>query len=686
MSLSIEQSPRLSILSGVRPDVTVTPDRQPPDGDQRALLLAALCSFVLLWLAGWRLATALPPREWVEALLLPSQQLSLQALLWRFTLLPQLTMALLVGAALGGAGALLQQGLRNPLAAPETLGIQGGGLLALALVVLYRPEWLTLFGSEWIAFAGGLLAAGLVLLLAARRQNSPLALLLAGMLVSLLCGSLLTILMLNHDLALVSLLSLQAGSLTQDGWQPVQHLWPRLLGVGALVCLLARPLRLLAVGDQGVRGFGTSPVLLRLLTLTLAIYLSANLVSQVGVISFVALAAPLLARLAGARRLLPRLGCAALLGASLLLMTDQLLALFPGGETLATGSLVALLGAPLLFWLVLRVRLPESPASAISLGARHADPQRLLLGIGFLCLLALGLALGLARDAQGWSWWAQGDWVLIQQWRLPRVLAAVAAGGMLALAGVLIQRLTANPLASPEVLGISSSCGLGLILLGLCYPEASRPLQLLVGSLSAMGLLGLMLVWSRRSQFAPLRLLLCGMTVTALFAASQSLLLGSGDPRGVQLLSWMSGSTYYVTPVLGWSLLLVMVVLGGLSWPLTRWLELLPLGTVEARSFGVDPARSRLGILLLAAVLTAASTLLVGPISFIGLLAPHLARRLGLCRAREQLPGAMGCGIVVMVLADWAGRQWLFPDQIPAGLMASLLGGGYFLFGLWRRG
>ena len=236
------------------------------------------------------------------------------------------------------------------------------------------------------------------------------------------------------------------------------------------------------------------------------------------------------------------------------------------------------------------------------------------------------------------------------------------------------------------MLGISSSCGLGLILLGLLAPQASRPLQLLVGTLSALLLLFFLLLWSRRSQFAPLRLLLCGMTVTALFAASQSLVLGSGDPRGMQLLSWMSGSTYYVTPPMAWSLLLLLGGLLALSWPLLRWLELVPLGAVTARSFGVDPARSRLLILLLAALLTAAATLLVGPVSFVGLLAPHLARHLGLFRAREQLLGAMGCGMSVMLLADWAGRQWLFPDQIPAGLMASLLGGGYFLCSLWRRG
>ena len=655
------------------------------EAEGRALLLAGLCALLGLWLVSGRMALALPVAQWVDALLLPPTQLALDAVLWRFSLLPQMTMALLVGAALGVAGVLLQQGLRNPLAAPETLGIQSGGLLAMALTVLWRPEWLTQWG-EWIPFAGGLVAAALVLALAARRQHSPFALLLAGMLVSLLSGSLLTLLLLNHDLALVSLLALSAGSLTQDGWLPVLQLGPRLLGVSLLVVALARPLRLLELGDQGVRSFGVSPAALRLLTLLLAIYLSASVVSQVGVISFVALAAPLLARLAGARRLLPRVLVAAVFGGCLLLAADQLIALLPTSGELATGSLVALLGAPLLLGLVLRVRLPEAPLPSISSGHRHRSVPWLLLGIALVTLLALLLGLGLARDAAGWGWFAGGDWSLIAHWRLPRVLAALAAGGMLALAGLLIQRLTGNPLASPEVLGISSSCGLGLILLGLLYPQASQPLQLLVGSLSALLLLGGLFWWSRRSQFAPLRLLLCGMTVTALFAASQNLLLGSGDPRGLQLLSWMSGSTYYVTSTMAWGLVVLMGLLLALSWPLGRWLDLLPLGSSAASSFGLDLTRSRLLILLLAALLTAAATLLVGPVSFIGLLAPHLARHLGLFRAQEQLLGAVGCGMAVMLLADWAGRQWLFPDQIPAGLMASLLGGTYFLFSLWRRG
>ena len=105
----------------------------------------------------------------------------------------------------------------------------------------------------------------------------------------------------------------------------------------------------------------------------------------------------------------------------------------------------------------------------VKLASRAVAPGAAFDEAASLPLQWLVVGLGLARDTEGWSWFARGDWSLIAQWRLPRVLAALAAGGMLALAGVLIQRLTGNPLASPEVLGISSSCGLGLIQIGRAH-------------------------------------------------------------------------------------------------------------------------------------------------------------------------------------------------------------------------
>ena len=130
---------------------------------------------------------------------------------------------------------------------------------------------------------------------------------------------------------------------------------------------------------------------------------------------------------------------------------------------------------------------------------------------------------------------------------------------------------------------------------------------------------------------------------------------------------------------------LLLLLLAGLGVRfLWRWLDMLPFGAEMAIALGVPVARARAGLLLLVALLTAVSTLLVGPLSFVGLLAPHLARMLGPSRAREQVYGAMLLGGLLMVAADWLGRQLLFPNEIPAGLVASLLGGSYFIWCLRR--
>jgi len=135
--------------------------------------------------------------------------------------------------------------------------------------------------------------------------------------------------------------------------------------------------------------------------------------------------------------------------------------------------------------------------------------------------LAVGiiLALGLGRGLEGWSW-NLGDTALLD-WRWPRVMAAAAAGCMLALAGCMIQRLTGNPMSSPEVLGISAGAALGLIALLFLLPYSGPLAQLALGGLGAGLTLLLLLGLSRRSGFAPEKVLLIGISITALFDALQ---------------------------------------------------------------------------------------------------------------------------------------------------------------------
>jgi len=192
-----------------------------------------------------------------------------------------------------------------------------------------------------------------------------------------------------------------------------------------------------------------------------------------------------------------------------------------------------------------------------------------------------------------------------------------------------------------------------------------------------------MLVASR-GGFSPERMLLAGMALNSAFVTLLMVLLASGDPRMAGLLSWISGSTYNISMTQALQSAVVGMILVALAPLASRWLTLLPLGSATARSAGIALNRSRFSLLLLAAALTATATLTIGPLSFIGLMAPHIVRMLGFRRALPQLlmAGLLGGGL--LVFADWCGRMLAFPDQIPAGLMATFFGAPYFIW-LLRR-
>lgn len=620
-----------------------------------------------------------------QALLAPSFGSTNEVLLY-YAWWPRIGVALLAGGGLALAGVLMQQVLRNPLASPTTLGVASGANLALLATTLMAPGLLVI-GREWVALIGGGLAVGLVFALTWRRGLAPVVVVLAGLVVNLYLGALSTALLLFNHETLAGLLIWGAGSLAQNGWSGVATLWPHLAISAVAAGLLLRPLAVLELDDASAKSLGISLKYLRFAGLGLAVFITGSVVSVVGIIGFIGLAAPNIVRMAGARRLGSRILWSTLLGAVLLATTDLLLQRFSGMLTtlVPTGAITGALGAPLLLWLIPRLKLqgdrpPQPPGVLVS---RHPMPYRLAMGL--LIALSMAVCLGLLSGlgANGWEWISPAHWQ-VMEWRLPRVIAAAASGLMLAIAGTVLQRLSANPMASPEVLGISGGCAIALILGIYVLPAPSNAALIGIGTLGALTTLAVLVILNRRSGFVPERLLLSGVAIGALFDAVRSVLLAGGDPRGQQVIAWLAGSTYYVDVTSAVVVGSIAAVLAVITLPFTRWLDILPLGAPMAQALGVSLNRARLGLLLLVALLTACATLVVGPLSFIGLLAPHMARLVGFSRARQQLVGAALIGMLLMVLADWVGRQIMFPYEIPAGLVASLIGGAYFMWGLRR--
>ncbi len=651
------------------------------------LLRPGLCLLVLtLGLACAELARQLPGALWWQALFSPELDDARQAVV-HFSWLPRLAICLLAGAALGLAGTLMQQVLRNPLASPTTLGVASGAQLALMMVTLLAPSWL-LIGREWIAMAGGSLAMGLVFALAWRRQLNPVVIVFAGLVINLYLAAISMGLLLFFQEELKGLLVWGSGSLAQNSWSGVGYLLPRFLLAAMLAAVLVRPLAVLELDDASARSLGVSLKHLRFAGLGLAVFITACVVSVVGLIGFIGLAAPAMVRLLGVRKLAQRLLWAPILGALLLAATDLLL------QTLSrfwpvlipTGAMTALLGAPLLLWLIPRLGIKQSAPKANSslLLARHPAPTRLvgLMVLGLAAAVIASLLFGQGMDGWGWPSWLR--WQAQLEWRLPRTLAAGAAGVLLALAGTLLQRVSNNPMASPELLGVSGGTFMGVIAAALLLPALPLPMMLLGGLVGAFACLLLLVLINRRNGFQPERILLSGIAITALFEPLQAIALANGDLRVQQLLSWMSGSTYYVTQPVALALVVLALLMLAACLLVSRWLDLMPMGPAVATALGIHLGRAQLTILLLVAVLTASATMVIGPLSFAGLLAPHLARLMGLVRARWHLLGAAGCGALLMVSADWIGQQILFPQEVPVGLVSTLLGGAYFMWCLRR--
>jgi len=303
-----------------------------------------------------------------------------------------------------------------------------------------------------------------------------------------------------------------------------------------------------------------------------------------------------------------------------------------------------------------------------------------------LLLVTTVISMSWSPGLEGWSWTAFSQWHEAWVWRGPRLLAAILAGVALGLAGTLIQRMTGNAMASPEMLGISGGAAVVMVLIVLSGADIGRAGQLGGATLGAAAALGLLILLARKHHFAGNQLLLGGLALYVFMDAGLRLVMASGGTVASQLLNWMYGSTWLVSENEALGLLALILLISATLLLVVRPLTILPLGETSASALGLPVTKMRLVLLLLAALLTASATVVIGPLSFVGLIAPHLARVLGQQTVGRQLIVAALAGGLLLGIADYLSRIVVYPNQLPAGLLAALVGGVYFLWGLSRHG
>ena len=615
--------------------------------------------------------------------------------------IPRLAAGVTVGIALGVAGTLLQSLSRNSLASPDTLGVTAGSYLAVTIVTAFGiavPIW----ASGTVAFAGGLVGAVIVLGLAGGAASSTTRLVLAGSALAMAFQAGTSTLLILFQEETDGLLAWGSGSLTQLNLDAFLQAAPIVVLVLAIAILMGRRFDVLALGDDTASSLGVPIRSTRAVGILFAVALTAISVTLAGPLGFVGLCAPVLARLLtrvvpGLARHVFLLPASGLIGALVVILSDAVLRALLGAEaaiSIPTGVATTLLGAVILVVMARKLRDagPTREPPQVGFGVRSESRYWTVLAlsiVGVIGIVVAGLLLGASLLRTGdVALWLQGDappqiaFALSE--RAPRITAAICAGAALALSGTLIQAVSRNPLADPGILGVTGGAGLGAVIVvtSAVASTAGMIVAAVVGALLAFALVYL-LAW-RRGLNAD-RFILIGIGVSYGAVALTTFVLLRANPWDTpKIYTWLSGTTYgrvweQIIPIA-----VVLLIALPLAFALRREEDVLALDEDTPRLVGIGLERTRLVLLVTAAVLAALSVTAVGVIGFVGLVAPHAARALVGARHSRVIPVAVLLGALLVGAADTIGRTVIAPEQLPAGLVVALLGAPYFVWLLWR--
>jgi len=333
---------------------------------------------------------------------------------------------------------------------------------------------------------------------------------------------------------------------------------------------------------------------------------------------------------------------------------------------------------------------PETPSERHLMARSWVRQGWVIPGLAVLLALVMGLSLSVGSMAIDWQELVvtlrtgepSVSATVVFDLRLPRALSALVVGASLSLAGVLMQVLLRNPLADPYVLGTSGgAAAFALLVIFLGLPYQGIPLAAGIGSVLSMGLL--FLLARGEGDWSSARLLLTGIVLASGWGALISFILSITQGAEIHsMLFWLMGDFRAASPGLARWILLALAL--ALSLFVARDLNLLAGGELRAQSLGVHTRVLRLGILLGASLLTAAAVTLSGSIGFVGLVVPHMMRRLVGADHRRLVPASALAGSCLLVLAEMIARTVLAPQQLPVGVITAFVGVPLFLYLLGR--
>ncbi len=307
----------------------------------------------------------------------------------------------------------------------------------------------------------------------------------------------------------------------------------------------------------------------------------------------------------------------------------------------------------------------------------------LILVLILLSLAGLGLGAAPLSLERALALSSSPDHYILFEMRLPRVISAILAGGILALSGLVFQSVFQNPMADSYLLGVSSGASLSVVLSALLFPSAL--LSLFLPYFAFIGALLAALLIFTVSKREPTSLILTGIAMNLLLSALTTLCIFISRRKTESVLFWSLGS-FSSSNWMGVTYLFsALIILFTVTYLSATRLDILLLDSGTAASMGVDVGRTRIVMLVAASLATAVAVSLSGIIGFVGLISPHFIKLALGARHRRTIPLSMLLGGVIMLSADLVSRTLASPSELPVGIITSILGVPVFILLLRRR-
>ncbi|HEC1888889.1 TPA: iron ABC transporter permease [Campylobacter jejuni] len=576
-------------------------------------------------------------------------------------------MCLLCGFLLAFSSLILRIVMQNPLASDTTLGIAPSASFTILIATLFFPSFLNI-SKVLMGFIGAFSILFLMFIFMLKKYLNSASIIFLGLINGMVFSALSSLLVLFYPEESKAFLLFNSGYLTQNNFKNVIEFF--CYSSVALVSLyfFIPHLKILNLGDELASSVGQNIFYVKFFALCLSAYFITLVVSFIGVISFLGLFASVCAGFFKIKNIRKEFAICGFLGFFLLFGVDlflQILQILKGID-LPTGGVLALIGSPLFIFAVLKI-LKETFNNDDIYMSCYFKEKYIIAGLILLVLMLFFLNLYFDFSTLGFK--NISDEILVL--RLNRLFILFLCGILLALVGFILQRLSFNPIASPEMLGINSGASLG-VLFALYFSLGYIQIFAIMGALLV---LCFMFFLSIKFNINMQKIILIGVAIMFFVDALGKIFLSSGDFRAYAFLAYTQAGFINIDENLSLFLLIYTGVFLFVLYMLYPGLKIFSLGENCALSVGLNITKFRIVFLILSACACALISLCIGPFSFIGLLATYIVRLLGIKKLYNQLLSTALLGICLIFLAYFISKVILFPYEIPLGIVATLLGG-----------